>query len=139
MDRHGRVLTSIVADKLAADETFTVDGIRKELEVVIQEPISAETVRKGLVSNGMSFKQGEKQWRECSPVRCREFWANYATAIRPHHEVHDMFLDETSFDPHEVRAGSLRADTSFRQPARHAVFVSASVPFWATRALLPEP
>ncbi len=102
--RHGRILETIVQRKLAENIPFTTASIRLDLITAIRQLISLDVVRRALIDLNLSFKVGEKQWRECSPQRCREYWANYACFVRPHHNPSDMlFLDESSFDPHEVQ------------------------------------
>ncbi|KAG9392805.1 DDE superfamily endonuclease [Carpediemonas membranifera] len=103
-ERDGRILQTIMMRHVEQDDVVTVAAIKKELELATTTSISSETVRLALKKLGYSYKLGDKRWKECSPIREAEFWANYAVYVRARHAMTDLvFLDETSFDPHDSR------------------------------------
>ncbi|KAG9389767.1 DDE superfamily endonuclease [Carpediemonas membranifera] len=117
--RNHRQLVTLVRRKLDLDEPFHAKTLAEELATVSHEHMSGETIRRELKNMGLSYKVGDKQFQESDDQRVRDYWAYYATYIRPNHSIKDiMFLDESSFDSHEVRG------KSWLPKGRHVVKVS---------------
>ncbi len=104
-ERVGKHLSAIVLKFEEEKQPCTVASVNEKLKVASGEVLSDECVRGYLHRLGFSFKGGEKRWDESSPVRCSEYWAYYTQYIRPYHIMDDLvFLDEASFDPHDVHS-----------------------------------
>ncbi|KAG9397350.1 DDE superfamily endonuclease [Carpediemonas membranifera] len=102
--KHDKLIIRAVARCEDEDRQFTAADLRGILAGWVEDPPSVSHLRRWLKKHRYNYKLCLKMWYESDPTRISEFWAEYATVIRPQHAFKDLvFLDETSFDPHQAR------------------------------------